>query len=176
MFSKLWYLAQALPMPASVSQQLTAAAGNFLWRGHLERLAWQELHRPLLEGGLAISCLQSRAQAMWAKQACWALGGDTQAGLHLNACSHLFMPQFSQLAYYSSYTVFYISIVQNACNHFIFTVLAPSKVSYWKRHLVALILFTSFLFNAYSTILPYIGVETALVCSVFPFVPHWPVL
>ena len=30
MFSKLWYLAQALPMPASVSQQLTAAAGNFL--------------------------------------------------------------------------------------------------------------------------------------------------
>ena len=82
-FSKLWYLAQALPMPASVSQQLTAAAGNFLWRGHLERLAWQELHRPLLEGGLAISCLQSRAQAMWAKQACWALGGDTQAGLHL---------------------------------------------------------------------------------------------
>ena len=94
----------------------------------------------------------------------------------INACSHLFMPQFSQLSYYSSYTVFYISIVQNACNHFIFTVLAPSKVSYWKRHLVALILFTSFLFNAYSTILPYIGVETALVCSVFPFVPHWPVL
>ena len=79
-FSKLWYLAQALPMPTAAAQQLTAAAGNFLWRGHLERLAWQELHRPLLEGGLAISCLQSRAQAMWAKQACWSLGGGHPGG------------------------------------------------------------------------------------------------
>ena len=82
-FSKLWYLAQALPLPAAAAQGLTAAAGVFLWRGHLERLAWQELHRLLTEGGLAISCAQSRAQALWAKQACWALGGEGQAAQHL---------------------------------------------------------------------------------------------
>ena len=82
-FSKLWYLAQALPMPAQAAQRLTSAAGTFLWRGHLERLAWQELHRPLQEGGLAITCVQSRAQALWAKQACWTLGGEGQAAQHL---------------------------------------------------------------------------------------------
>ena len=82
-FSKLWYLAQALPLPPAAARGLTAAAGTFLWKGSVERLAWQELHRPLQEGGLAISCLQSRAQAMWAKQACWMLGGGGQAAQHI---------------------------------------------------------------------------------------------
>ena len=29
--SKLWYLCQILPMPPQVAQQLTTAAGAFLW-------------------------------------------------------------------------------------------------------------------------------------------------
>ena len=33
--SKLWYLCQILPMPSQVAQQLTTAAVDFLWRGHL---------------------------------------------------------------------------------------------------------------------------------------------
>ena len=82
-FSKIWYLAQALPLPSAVAQQITAAAGTFLWRGGVERLAWQELHRPLLEGALAISCIRTRAQALWAKQACWAIGNGGQAAGHL---------------------------------------------------------------------------------------------
>ena len=43
-FSKLWFLAQILPLPSGVAQRITSVAGAFLWRGHLERLAWQELH------------------------------------------------------------------------------------------------------------------------------------
>ena len=73
-------------LQALVSGQGAPPAGRgraFLWSGHQERLAWQELHRPLPEGGLAISCVQSRAQALWAKQACWALGGEGQAAQHL---------------------------------------------------------------------------------------------
>ena len=70
-------------MQATVAQQLTTAAGAFLWRSHLERLAWQELHRPLRQGGLGISCVSSRAQALWAKQACWALAAGGNAAAHV---------------------------------------------------------------------------------------------
>jgi hypothetical protein len=78
-FSKLWYLAQILPLPSGVAQRVATAAGAFLWRGHLERLAWQELHMPFDGGGLNLSCLQSRGQALLAKQTCWAIGRGGQA-------------------------------------------------------------------------------------------------
>ncbi len=69
-FSKLWYLAQILPLPNQVCQQLTAMAGSFLWAGHLERITWQKLHSPKLEVALQVSCLASRAQALLSKQIC----------------------------------------------------------------------------------------------------------
>jgi hypothetical protein len=39
-FSKIWYLAQILPLSQVTAAGLERAAGNFLWRGRLERLAW----------------------------------------------------------------------------------------------------------------------------------------
>jgi hypothetical protein len=69
-FSKLWYLAQILPLPQSVTARATALAGAFLWGGHAERLAWQELHSRREEGGLAVSCIFTRGQALLAKQMC----------------------------------------------------------------------------------------------------------
>ena len=56
-FSKLWYLAQAI-------------------------LLQVVLHRLLSEGGLNISCRQPRAQALWAKHACCTLGSDGYAAQH----------------------------------------------------------------------------------------------
>ena len=81
-FSKLWYLAQILPLPSAMARQLTTMAGAYLWSGHFERLAWQELHAPLLAGGLAISCLASRAQALLTKQICWSIGHGGRAAGH----------------------------------------------------------------------------------------------
>jgi hypothetical protein len=78
-FPKLWYLAQILPLPTPVAQKLAAAAGNFLWKGCLERLAWSELHFPRKERGLGLSCLQTRAQTLLAKQVCWAISPGGQA-------------------------------------------------------------------------------------------------
>ena len=80
--SKLWYLCQILPMPSQVAQQLTTAAGAFLWRGHLERLAWQELHCPALDGGLGVSSITTRAQALLSKQFCWAVAQEGEAAAH----------------------------------------------------------------------------------------------
>ena len=82
-FSKLWYLAQILPMPAVQLKRIKKAAGAFLWKGRLERLAWDELHGPLYEGGLALSCVASRAQALLAKQACHRLAAGGRPFAHL---------------------------------------------------------------------------------------------
>ena len=57
-------------------------AGSFLWSGHLERLAWQEVHSPKLEGGLHVSFLATRAQALLAKQVCWTIGNGGPAATH----------------------------------------------------------------------------------------------
>jgi hypothetical protein len=66
----LWYLAQILPLPQGVAAKATSLAGAFLWGGHGERLAWQELHNMREEGGLAVSCVFMRGQALLAKQMC----------------------------------------------------------------------------------------------------------
>lgn len=81
-FSKLWYLAQCFPLPTLYSQRLKAMAGKFLWAGSFERLAWSELHGPPGAGGLGLSCLGSRSQALLAKQVLKTLGGQASAAQH----------------------------------------------------------------------------------------------
>ena len=58
LFSHLYYLAQAVPLPASAARSITAAAGAFLWGGSgfgAERVAWETLHNPMATGGLAVT-------------------------------------------------------------------------------------------------------------------------
>ncbi len=81
--SKAWYMAQILPLPASFVGRLKRAAGGFLWRGHLERLAYDELHRPLSQGGLHLSCPASRAEALLGKQTLHLIANGGRAAGHL---------------------------------------------------------------------------------------------
>jgi hypothetical protein len=82
-FSQAWYMAQILPMPQEVAARLEKAAATFLWRGRLERLAWQELHGAAHEGGLGLSCVFSRAQSLLANRVCHQLAGGGRPGRHL---------------------------------------------------------------------------------------------
>jgi hypothetical protein len=82
-FSKLWYLAQILPLPQAVAARATSLAGSFLWAGHLERLAWQELHHRRQAGGLGVSCIFTRGQALLAKQLCHQVAGGGAPAGHL---------------------------------------------------------------------------------------------
>jgi hypothetical protein len=66
--SRIWYFCQVLPLPPGPAATLRRAAADFLWRGHLERLAWDELHSSGDMGGLGVPCIQTRAQALLAKQ------------------------------------------------------------------------------------------------------------
>jgi hypothetical protein len=81
--SKAWYMAQILPLPPSTAAPLRRAAGDFLWRGRFEWLAHDELHGPLSEGGLRTSAIQSRAEALLAKQACHRLAGGGRPARHI---------------------------------------------------------------------------------------------
>jgi hypothetical protein len=63
--------------------RLQKAAGDFLWRGRLERLAYDELHTPLAEGGLRLSAIPERAQSLLAKQACHRLAAGGRPTQHL---------------------------------------------------------------------------------------------
>ncbi len=83
LLSKAWYLAQILPLPSSFVGRLKRAVGAFLWRGHFERLAYDELHRPLSQGGLRLSCVASRAEALLAKQTCHLIAQGGRAAGHL---------------------------------------------------------------------------------------------
>ncbi len=80
-FSELWYFAQSLPLLQAATAKANSRAGSFLWRGPLGRLAWQELHNREA-GGLRVSCVLSRGQALFSKQHCHqaAAGG---AAAHL---------------------------------------------------------------------------------------------
>ncbi|KAJ4444045.1 hypothetical protein ANN_05834 [Periplaneta americana] len=50
--SKLWYLAQVLPMPDKVSQKIEQLIGYYVWRGYPFRVARPQLRRKITEGGL----------------------------------------------------------------------------------------------------------------------------
>jgi hypothetical protein len=82
-FTQLYYLAQILPLPSTVHRRIRAAAGAFLWRGRFERLAWDELHVPPAQGGLGLTCVASRAQALLAKQACHRIAAGGHPAAHI---------------------------------------------------------------------------------------------
>ena len=50
--SKIWYMASALPLPATFLKKFESLMGTFLWTGKLERLQLDEVKNPLFAGGL----------------------------------------------------------------------------------------------------------------------------
>ena len=88
--SKAWYFAQIIPLLVDAplgtiapANRLRRMVADFLWRGHLTRLAFDELHGPLSRGGLGLSCLQTRAQSLLVKQAFHHLAAGGRPALHL---------------------------------------------------------------------------------------------
>jgi hypothetical protein len=94
--SRAWYIAHLLPLATSVynhqhnhpnlvapATRLCRLVGDFLWAGRFRRLAFDECHAKRSAGGLGLSCPQTRAQAMLAKQACRHLAAGGRPALHL---------------------------------------------------------------------------------------------
>ena len=82
--SKLWYMAQILPLPKTFLTRILRAASGFLWQGRLERLAWNEAAAPPHKGGLGLARIEVRAQALLTKQACHRLASGGRPRAHLS--------------------------------------------------------------------------------------------
>ena len=55
--SKLWYVAQVLPLPMAMTKKFEALVSSFIFQGRHERLKLAELQNPEERGGLGLTCL-----------------------------------------------------------------------------------------------------------------------
>ena len=81
--SKIWYLAQVLPMPNNILREIEQKIQSFLWLGRLERLSLEELHVPLSEGGLGIPNILAKADSLFTRHLLRILENETPTRDHL---------------------------------------------------------------------------------------------
>ena len=62
--SKLWYAAQVLPLPHSVVKKIESSLSSFIFQGRHERLKLSELENTVKQGGLALTCVATKAQCL----------------------------------------------------------------------------------------------------------------
>ena len=62
--SKMWYVAQVLPMPESVVEEVESLVGGFLWSGSAERVSLATLKNREVDGGLAVTDIRTKADSL----------------------------------------------------------------------------------------------------------------
>ena len=82
--SKLWYLAQVLPIPRRFVEALEREIRGFLWLGRLEKLPLEELCADPGSGGLGLPLIQAKADALLIRQLCRILSCDSKTRNHLS--------------------------------------------------------------------------------------------
>ena len=68
--STLWYKASDLPLPAKYAKKFESSIFRFLWIGKLEKLKLEEIKNPVLQGGLRLPCVMSKADSLFLTQTC----------------------------------------------------------------------------------------------------------
>ena len=66
--SKLWYVAQVLPLPPAYSKKIKSALSSFIFRGCSVRLKLAELQNPAERGGLGLTCVATKAESLLLRQ------------------------------------------------------------------------------------------------------------
>ncbi|KAJ4444820.1 hypothetical protein ANN_06617 [Periplaneta americana] len=62
--SKLWYVAQILPLPKKYSTVLDRAIRFYVWKGYFYKLPKTQLHLPKTKGGLQLTAIKEKSQAL----------------------------------------------------------------------------------------------------------------
>ena len=65
---KLWYKAEALPLPAGWAAEFEKLVYAFVKMGKMEMMALQEMCNPITKGGLGLVCVRSKADSLFLKQ------------------------------------------------------------------------------------------------------------
>jgi hypothetical protein len=66
--SKLWYVAQVLPLPPAYCKKIESALSNFIFRGRHERMKLSELQNSVEKGGLGLTCVATKAESLLLRQ------------------------------------------------------------------------------------------------------------
>ena len=81
--SKLYYVAQVLPLPVKYRKQVNSSLSKFIFRGRHEKLKLDELENSYQQGGLGLPNIAVKADSLLLKQMCrmlslpvvWLLAG-----------------------------------------------------------------------------------------------------
>ena len=82
--SKIWYLAQVLPIPKKHLLEVEKTVRRFLWLGRLEHLPFDELYGPIKEGGLNLVNIGAKCDSLYLKQTLRMLNSETNSKKHLS--------------------------------------------------------------------------------------------
>lgn len=82
--SKLWYLAQILPIPKRIVEAMEKEIRAFLWLGRLEKLSLDELCAPVKSGGLGLPLIKAKAESLLLKQTCRILATNNSTRKHVS--------------------------------------------------------------------------------------------
>lgn len=66
--SKLWYVAQVLPLPSAMTKRIESLLSSFIFQGRHERLKLAELQNPQKKGGLGLICVATKAECLLLRQ------------------------------------------------------------------------------------------------------------
>ena len=81
--SKLYYVAQVLPLPAKVTKKINSRLSSFIFRGRHERLKLDELENSCEDGGLGLPDIAVKADALLLKQMCRMLNHPDEKSFRL---------------------------------------------------------------------------------------------
>ena len=65
--SKIWYIAQVLPMPEKFSQRVELTIGYYIWKGYMFRVHRNQLRQPIENGGFKLINVQLKCNALLMK-------------------------------------------------------------------------------------------------------------
>jgi hypothetical protein len=81
--SKLYYVAQVLPLPVKVTKKINSCLSKFIFRGRHERLQLDELQNSYEQGGLGLPNIAIKADSLLIKQMCRMMNLPGEKSFHL---------------------------------------------------------------------------------------------
>lgn len=64
--SRMWHVAQVIPLPTAVRKEIEKALRLFLWRGHIFKVKWDVACTPRSTGGLGLPDVENKCAALYA--------------------------------------------------------------------------------------------------------------
>ena len=83
--SRIYYVASILPLRKADVKQIESIMGQFIWKGRVLRVAFEEMKNNYLEGGLYLPCIWTMNRSLLSSQCLRLLNsGDQKAIAHLD--------------------------------------------------------------------------------------------